>query len=921
VIATMLASGAAAIPSLSEYFTLIQPHVIDGMYTPKRIQEPFTADLNGDGNTDMVVLGWVVLPFDQVVAQPGQVFFGDGAGNFTRAPSTQFPDTLKTFTCGVLFGELNGDRRLDLFLPCSADASYSQVPGEQNRLYLSQADGTWKDATETLPQIINYAVNGAIGDLSGRGLNDIIVNTGYGGANQILPYGLLNNGSGQFTITRSILPVARGQAMDTSTGYWSYATTLGDLNGDGLPELILGTFGNPQYNRLKGSVIVWNHAGSFADNDQTVLPAPMPFPTHAVELVKSVDINGDDLPDLVIAGPQLDPFYDGWFVQLLLNKGDRTFVDVTQTALQPGDIYGGTPGVATGSPYPTLLQILDFNSDGFPDFSLEYFGSLRPNTPLIFLNDGTGHVSTLKVQDFVAPGDESVLRDTHLIPTRNGYSFIKVYQQPGLPERGIFLTGLLAKKPYHLGANPVGTPSFNISNSGGVSLTSSGTATTTAVGYARIQADSGSAAPSGVGIFSYRNNNVLVSEVGVPAVPAVTSGRIYAEMGGPINAGVAIANPNTSPAVVTFQLTDSAGNSAGGGSTTIAAGQQIARFLDQPPFNVYRTQSFQGTFSFTSSLPVAVVALRGLTNERGDFLMSALPVIDTTSVPANGTIVVPHFADGGGWTTQVLLVNPTDTGMMGTFQFLNPSGLPANITIAGQNASSFNYYVAPRSSQKHSTSGLGTLTLSGSIRIIPTGGGPSPVPLIVFSYRPAGFTVSEAAVPVTTSNALRLYVESSGVAGATGSVDSGIAVANTSATPALVNFDITDLAGTPVPGMSRVTLTIPALGQTAKFLSDVFPSLPKPFKGVLRITTTSNRLSVVGLRTRINERLEFLMTTTTPADENSPATSTELFFPQTVDGGGYTTQFILFSGTAGQTTSGSLRLFKPDGSAFRITLN
>src|SRR5204862_510791 len=110
------------------------------------------------------------------------------------------------------------------------------------------------------------------------------------------------------------------------------------------------------------------------------------------------------------------------------------------------------------------------------------------------------------------------------------------------------------------------------------------------------------------------------SEVGIPAVPAVMSGRIYAEINGSTNAGVAIANPNTSPAVLTFQLTDAAGNSAGGGTITIAAGQHIARFLDQPPFNVYRTQIFQGTFTFTSTVPVAVVALRGLTNERSDYL-------------------------------------------------------------------------------------------------------------------------------------------------------------------------------------------------------------------------------------------------------------------------------------------------------------
>jgi hypothetical protein len=45
-----------------------------------------------------------------------------------------------------------------------------------------------------------------------------------------------------------------------------------------------------------------------------------------------------------------------------------------------------------------------------------------------------------------------------------------------------------------------------------------------------------------------------------------------------------------------------------------------------------------------------------------------------------------------------------------------------------------------------------------------------------------------------------------------------------------------------------------------------------------------------------------------------------LFFPQVADGGGYTTQFILFSGAANQTTSGILKLVKPDGSPLNVTV-
>jgi len=44
-------------------------------------------------------------------------------------------------------------------------------------------------------------------------------------------------------------------------------------------------------------------------------------------------------------------------------------------------------------------------------------------------------------------------------------------------------------------------------------------------------------------------------------------------------------------------------------------------------------------------------------------------------------------------------------------------------------------------------------------------------------------------------------------------------------------------------------------------------------------------------------------------------------FPQLVNGGGYTTQFILFSGTAGQSTSGILSFFKFTGATLSLSLN
>src|SRR3954464_5258410 len=105
---------------------------------------------------------------------------------------------------------------------------------------------------------------------------------------------------------------------------------------------------------------------------------------------------------------------------------------------------------------------------------------------------------------------------------------------------------------------------------------------------------------------------------------------------------------------------DIAGTPSGCGAFAVGAGKQVARLTDQPPFKVYSSPNFQGTLTFSSNVPVAAMALRGLVNERGDFLMSALPVIDISSGVVSNTLVAPHFAEGGGWTTQLLLVNPTD---------------------------------------------------------------------------------------------------------------------------------------------------------------------------------------------------------------------------------------------------------------------
>ena len=55
-------------------------------------------------------------------------------------------------------------------------------------------------------------------------------------------------------------------------------------------------------------------------------------------------------------------------------------------------------------------------------------------------------------------------------------------------------------------------------------------------------------------------------------------------------------------------------------------------------------------------------------------------------------------------------------------------------------------------------------------------------------------------------------------------------------------------------------------------------------------------------------------------DNLKETTTAELIFPQLVDTGGWTTQFILFSGVAGQSSSGSMTFVSPSGEGLGLVV-
>jgi len=418
------------------------------------------------------------------------------------------------------------------------------------------------------------------------------------------------------------------------------------------------------------------------------------------------------------------------------------------------------------------------------------------------------------------------------------------------------------------------------------------------VGYASIDSSGNSSALGGAATFTFRQNGVVVSETTVPASRLIRSGRLYALTKQNVNTGVAFANAGAQAANISFYFTDSNGRDFGASSIDLAAGAQIARFLTEAPFN---GSSFEGTFTFSSSVPVAAIALRGLTNERSEFLMTTLPITELP-LASNPPQLLPHFADGGGWKTQVVLVNPTDQTLTGSLQFYSegilnsPTGAagPMARTVDGINASTFKYSIPARASQVLHTSGDGAVVI-GSVRLMPDGNSPAPSSLVIFYFTTNGITVTASGVPASpVSKSFRLYAKD----GMT-----GLAIANPAGTPITVYVELTSMNGSSTGNTG--TLQIPANGHLSMFLHQISRyDLYGPV--IVRVSTLApTGIAMIGVRSRYNERQEFLITTT-PALDESVAPAEPMVFPHFVTGGGYTTEFVLFNRSGG-LSAGMLR--------------
>jgi hypothetical protein len=455
--------------------------------------------------------------------------------------------------------------------------------------------------------------------------------------------------------------------------------------------------------------------------------------------------------------------------------------------------------------------------------------------------------------------------------------------------------------------------------SGGITETSLGQGSLVTTAGGQISTTT-TTQPAALANFGFTQNGVLTTEAGVAASAPTTAARIFVDYStaNGTDSGVAVVNPSSGMITLNVQLNNAQGSVTTCPNQTVPANGHLARFASQLCPSI--PNPFLGTLTLSSSTPFVATTLMSGTNSHGEPLYNSLPVATPNSPPAGSYLYFSQFADGGGFSTEILLMNLTSTSISGTVSFTDDNGRAVALNFGPSigSTSTLSYYIPGNGMQKFTTTGWtpGTPLQAGAV-VVTSAAGPLPSAAVVFSsYNGTGGLASQAGVlnsPVTTNS--RMYVEKSA---SPLTRDTGVAIVNPNSSVATVQLNLVSFDGW---FTAANTITLPAYGHMAAFIDEsalmgsAASFIPLNFQGVM--TLSSNLpIAPVTLRLTANQRGEDLYSTLPVVDLNNPPTG-PLYLPQIADGGGFTTQIILID-TSPSSGTVTMNFFNDSGGSVPI---
>ncbi len=374
-------------------------------------------DVNGDGLADLIV-GAGGLPSlfglgGAYAKNSSYVVFGNTAGvniemtalgtnGFVVKGAGQNDMTGFSVSGG---GDINGDGLADLII----GAPGGDHPNGRSYVIFGQTDSGDVDLSALGSR--GFMINGfsqtslgsvvsSAGDVNGDGLTDLVLSpsgllNGYVSyVKNVVVFGkvgtatidLPNLGSGGFVIS------AVGSAS-----YGSQVSNAGDVNGDGLADLIVGlskggaragstyvVFGKTNSAEIDLAAL---GTGGFVINGQCQPDGSVPSNVN-VSVSAAGDVNGDGLADLIVGDPYSDPLAGdaGGRSYVVFGQNASTAVNLSAVALGQGGfvINGHCAGEISGS---AVSSAGDINGDGLADLVV-----LAGDSSLRHVNAGRAYV-------------------------------------------------------------------------------------------------------------------------------------------------------------------------------------------------------------------------------------------------------------------------------------------------------------------------------------------------------------------------------------------------------------------------------------------------------------------------------------------------------------------------------------------------
>jgi hypothetical protein len=258
-----------------------------GGYGPMSVA---AADVNGDGKADLLVANWSASASGATVG----VLLGNGDGTFQPAVTYRSGGVT---ALSVAVADVNDDGKPDL-LVANFWASFQNPIGTVGVL-LGNGDGTFQSA-------VAYATGGTggpnvggsvtVADVNGDGKPDLLA-ANEGNATVGV---LLGNGDGTF---QPVVTYGSG-------GSGANSVAVGDVNGDGKPDLIVAT----SFPSATVGVLMGNGDGTFQ--------SAVTYGSGGLNRASSVavaDVNGDGKPDLLVGTCNNSSCFIG-AVSVLLNN-------------------------------------------------------------------------------------------------------------------------------------------------------------------------------------------------------------------------------------------------------------------------------------------------------------------------------------------------------------------------------------------------------------------------------------------------------------------------------------------------------------------------------------------------------------------------------------------------------------------------